>query len=385
VTSPLKVSLDASAVPPRPAGAGRYVLELVRALGSIPHLALEVEAKREDGQRWRALNERATVHEVVPTARPLRLAYEQLRLGRVAADQGAMVYHGPHYTLPRNCPIPMVATIHDLTFFDRPELHERKKVKFFQSAIRYAAANAAVVVCVSDATARRFRELFSNSVDVIVAPHGIDHERFTPTEPSPGFDARVLERYGVRQEGKRIVQVGTLEPRKGCLGLLNAVELLDDGKVDLVFVGQRGWGLEEFDAALSRSPAKDRVHLVGYVPDDEISAFLRTASVVAYPSIEEGFGLPALEALACGAPLVTTQGSVMDELSSGAAWTVVPGDVGQLATALDAAMAEGSEDLDVRRKRGIEVAAGFRWERTAALHMEAYELAATSMGSRGRK
>jgi len=296
-----------------------------------------------------------------------------------------MVYHGPHYTLPRNCSIPMVATIHDLTFFDRPELHERKKVKFFQSAIRYAASNAAVVVCVSDATARRFRELFPNSVDVVVAPHGIDHGRFRPTEPSPGFDAGVLERYGVRQEGKRIVQVGTLEPRKGCLALLNAVETLDDGDVELVFVGQRGWGLEEFDAALSASPAKDRIHVVGYVPDDEIGAFLRAASVVAYPSIEEGFGLPALEALACGAPLVTTQGSVMDELSSGVAWTVRPGDVERLASSLDAAMSEGREDLELRRTRGFEVAAGFRWERTAALHMEAYELAATSVDSRGRK
>jgi glycosyltransferase involved in cell wall biosynthesis len=145
----------------------------------------------------------------------------------------------------------------------------------------------------------------------------------------------------------------------------------------LVLAGQMGWGLDETERALAGSRYGDRIIVTGYVPDEAVPALLRRATVVAYPALEEGFGLPALEALACGAPLVTTEGTAMAEMAQGAAMLVAPGDVDQLAQALDAALIEGREGVEVTRRRvlGIAVAAERTWAASVALHLGAYDLA----------
>ena len=341
---PLSVSLDASAVPLQPAGAGRYIVELTSALRSVAELDLSVVTRTGDQERWETINSAATIIGAVPNARPLRLAYEQIALGRRIAKLGVSVHHGPHYTVPRNCPVPSVVTIHDMTFFDRPEVHEATKVKFFQSAIRYAANHASVIVCVSQRTADRFVDRFSTDVPVVVAPHGIDHERFRPETDDEG-DRATRERLGLSHAGQQIVHIGTLE-------------------------------LEAFDRAIANSPVKDRITLLGYVNDEDLPAIIRSASVLAYPSVDEGFGLPALEGLACGVPVVTTQGSVMEELCGPAAWLVAPEDHDDLARGLSRALKQSDEERRSRRLEGIERASHFTWARAAELHMEAYELAA---------
>lgn len=374
---PLSVSLDASAVPLQPAGAGRYIVELTSALRSVAELDLSVVTRTGDQERWETINSAATIIGAVPNARPLRLAYEQIALGRRIAKLGVSVHHGPHYTVPRNCPVPSVVTIHDMTFFDRPEVHEATKVKFFQSAIRYAANHASVIVCVSQRTADRFVDRFSTDVPVVVAPHGIDHERFRPETDDEG-DRATRERLGLSHAGQQIVHIGTLEPRKGIESLLRAFEVLAESlpESELVFAGQRGWGLEAFDRAIANSLVKDRITLLGYVNDEDLPAIIRSASVLAYPSVDEGFGLPALEGLACGVPVVTTQGSVMEELCGPAAWLVAPEDHDDLARGLSRALKQSDEERRSRRLEGIERASHFTWARAAELHMEAYELAA---------
>jgi len=123
---PVRVSLDATAIPARPAGGGRYVVELARALGTRPDVDVTVLARRGDGGRWRALPGDSVV-EQAPASRPARLAWEQVvlprQLGRLPVD----LHHAPHYTMPRRARLPTVVTIHDLTFFDHPEWHERVK------------------------------------------------------------------------------------------------------------------------------------------------------------------------------------------------------------------------------------------------------------------
>jgi glycosyltransferase involved in cell wall biosynthesis len=336
-------------------------------------------ARRDDGARWNALAPAASVSAIVPTSRPSRLAWEQARGPSVAGRLAADVWHGPHYTMPLALPstrdhVPAVVTIHDLTFFDHPEWHEPWKVRYFRTMIRASVHRASVLVCVSQTTADRLQDLLAPRVPVVVAPHGIDTERFRPAS-HPGLtdgrderdeDGARLESLGIRMPF--VAFVGTVEPRKNIVGLIRAMETLPSDTT-LVLAGQDGWGTHEVDAAVSRSSRK--VVRLGYVDDDVVPMLYRQASAVAYPALAEGFGLPALEALACGARLVTTAGTSMEEIVGTAALLVPPGDDGALADALRQAVAGIGPDP----AQGPAVAARFTWEASADRHLEAYRLA----------
>jgi glycosyltransferase involved in cell wall biosynthesis len=170
--------------------------------------------------------------------------------------------------------------------------------------------------------------------------------------------------------------VGTIEPRKGVAGLVDAFDRVADRHRDalLVLAGQQGWGTDDVSLAVAVSRHRDRIRRPGYLPETVLPALLRRATVVAYPSFEEGGGLPALEALACGAPLVTTAGTAMEEMAGGAATLVEPGDTAALADALDASLGGGVPVAvrEERRRRGLEVAASRTWAASAEIHVEAY-------------
>ena len=371
----MRVAIDVSAVPAQPAGAGVYVLRLVEALAAGGEVDLDLVARRDDGPRWAVLAPSARVLAVAPERRPVRLAWEQAAGGRLVRRLGADVWHGPHYTMPRRVR-PAVVTIHDLTIFDHPEWHEPAKVPYFRAMIRASAARAAGLVCVSHRTAERLAAVVPTRAPVSVVPHGVDHERFRP-EPDPG-DVDRLAALGVR--APFVAFLGTLEPRKGVPALVRAVDRLAPSHPDLqlVLAGRPGWGADEVVAAVATAPAlAGRVVRTGYVDDATGTALLRGAAVVAYPSLEEGFGLPVLEALAVGAPVVTTTGSAMEEVAGDAAVLVPPGDEAALAGALEAVLA-GGPDVDRRRTAGPRTAAPYTWEASAAGHLKAYVGAATS-------
>ena len=380
--APLALTLDVSAVPAQPAGAGRYTIELARAMAARRDLGLTVVTRRKDVARWEDLAARAgpeghmAVAALVPGPRPARLVFEQLRLGRALVELGPEVHHGPHYTMPARSPVPVVVTIHDVTFFEHPEWHERTKAAFFRHAIARAAKEAAALVCVSAFTAGRLQEVCEVRAPVFVVPHGVDHDRFGPSEPAPGHDQAQLSALGLDARDPLVVFVGTREPRKGVVDLVEAFDRVAEThkSARLVLAGQPGWSDERAERALAGARHGDRVVEVGYVPDGALPALLRGAAVVAYPSLEEGYGLPALEALACGAPLVTTSGTVMEETAGGAALLVPPGDPGALADALGAVL-EGSVDRAAMHQRGLAVAAARTWEASAGGHLGAYRAA----------
>jgi len=375
VNGALALSLDVSAVPERPGGAGYYTMALAQGLAARPDVDLTLVARRGDEARWRALGSGAAVRAAVPRSRPGRLAFEQLGLASVLRSLGVDVHHGPHYTMPARSPVPCAVTVHDCTFFDHPEWHVRSKVAFFRRAIRRAAARAAVVLCVSQVTADRLHQVCDVRAPVVVAPHGVDHNRFSPEEPHPGADGEALAALGLPADRRLVVFVGTLEPRKGLVPLVRAFDLVADAAPDVVLVlgGQSGWGMAETERAIGEARHAERVVRTGYLPDEAVPALLRQAAAVAYPALEEGFGLPALEALACGAPLVTTEGTAMAELAGAAALLVTPGDVAALADALRAALEGGRHSP--RRALGIAVAGERTWEASVARHLEAYAVA----------
>ena len=382
----IRVALDVSAVPSQPAGAGRYIVELVRALSRRADLELTLVSRRDDAERWEGYGGGATLLPIVPASRPARLAYERWALGRridrigrgSGGAAGIGVYHAPHYTMPSTTGCGRVVTVHDVTFLEHPEWHERSKVALFQSAIRRAAREADVVICVSRTTAERLPALVELRADVVVAEHGVDHDRFGPGAADPAALPRELA-------GRELlVHVGTIEPRKGVVDLVRAFDLLAGDRPDLglVLAGLPGWGAAEVGEAIAAAKHRDRVTRLGWVPDETVVALMRAARAVVYPSHEEGFGLPALEAMAVGAPLVTSSGTAMAEFAGGAAWLSVPGNPAALARAIGEALDAPADEVTRRRLQGLDRSSGFTWDRTAAAHVEAYRLALAHAATR---
>jgi glycosyltransferase involved in cell wall biosynthesis len=370
----VRLLLDVSAVPTRPAGAGVYTVQLATGLAEVDELDLHLLTRADDAARWAELAPKAAIHPEVPERRPARLVWEQTRGSHLARHLAIDVWHGPHYTMPARLAVPAVVTVHDLTFFDHPEWHERSKVAFFRSMLRRSAARARVLVAVSEHTARRLRDRLHPTALVVVAPHGVDHDRFRPAPRGDADDLAVLRRLGIRPP--YLAFAGTLEPRKDVPALVAAFARLAPGRpaLRLVVAGRDGWGAAAVRDAAARSGVTTRILRPGWFPGEALPALYRQAEVVAYPSLEEGFGLPALEALACGAALVTTSGSAMEEVAGDAALLVAPAALGSLTDALARVLDE--PDLAARlRSAGPQQAARYTWPASVDRHLDAYRLA----------
>ena len=374
----LRLSLDVSAVPARAVGAGHYTLQLAGALASRTDVDLTLFGRRDDITRWPVVAPDARLVSAAPSSRPLRLAWEQVRLPRLLARSGVAVHHGPHYTMPERSSVPTVVTVHDLSFFEAPEWHERSKVLVFKRAITRAARAAAAVVCPSQVTADELARWCRVDAEVFVAPHGVDTAVFRPDEPRPGADRAALNAVDRRlAEGRPyLLFVGTLEPRKDVPTLVGAFARVAARHPDalLVLAGGDGWGVDAVEQAIGASGVGASILRTGYVQDETVPALLRSASAAVYPALYEGFGLPALEALACGVPLVTTSGTAMEEVAGDAAVLIPPGDLEALAEAIDAELAggPGGSSSQARRRRGLDIASAHTWARSADLHLPAY-------------
>jgi glycosyltransferase involved in cell wall biosynthesis len=367
--------LDVSAVPARPVGAGVYTVELARGLAGCGELDLHLLTRRNDAPRWNELAPSAAIHAEVPERRPARIAWEQVRAPALASRVGVDLWHSPHYTMPVRLDAPAVVTVHDLTFFDHPEWHERSKVAFFTPMLRASARRAQALIAVSEHTADRLRAVLHPTAPIVVAPHGVDHARFQPAPRGDADDLATLERLGVRPP--YLAFAGTLEPRKDLPTLIAAFQRLAPDRPDLrlVIAGRDGWGADAVRDAAAGSGVTTSILRSGWFPGSALPAFFRQSEAVAYPSLEEGFGLPALEALACGAALVTTTGSAMAEVVGDSALLVAPGD----ERALSATLSRVLDDTTLAgrlRASGPVQAAPFTWEHSIERHLVAYRLAA---------
>lgn len=370
----MKLALDVSAVPPRLAGAGRYIGELARR---VPATGVETTlvTRRDDTLRWHDWSPSTRIASIVPNARPSRLLYEAWVAGRSATARSVDVWHSPHYTMPHRSSTPTVVTIHDLTFFTNPEWHERSKVPFFRRAISYAATHADVLVTISAFTARQLDEQIPSHAPVVVGTLGVDLERFTTDSRS---DAELLHAHGLSAERPYVFFLGTFEPRKGIDVLLDAFATIarNHSDVELWLAGQPGWGVKEIEAQIAGHAALSRIRRLGFVDETVLPALLRQARAVTYPSRGEGFGLPVLEALACGASVVTTADTVMSEIAGDAAMLARAGDAAELAEVLTTALELSDAERVLRSQRARARAEIFTWDSSVAQHVKAYEMAA---------
>ena len=306
--------------------------------------------------------------------RAARLAWEQSGLPVVAQQVNADVIHAPHYSMPLRPGRPTVVTIHDLTFFTEPELHSPVASVFYKSAIRTAVRRAARLIVPSKATRDELvRVLGADPTRIDVAYHGVDHSLFH--RPDPHQVSQVSDRLGLH--GKPYIAfLGALDPRKNVAALITgwagAVADLDEPPA-LVLAGGGGWS-DEVDAAVAAVPPHLRLVRPGYLPFSLLPGFLGGALVYAYPSRGEGFGLPVLEAMACGAPVLTTHCTSLPEVGGDAVAYTEP-DAGSIQVALRGLLDDpvGREALALA---GYARSQEFTWAASAEAHLACYRRAA---------
>ena len=366
--------MDATAVPADRGGVGRYVDALVGSLAALG-ADLVLVSQRSDAERYSRIAPQA---EIVagPAAiahRPARLAWEQTGLPLIAQRVRADVLHSPHYTMPLRSDRPVVVTMFDATFFTLREVHSQVKGTFFRSAIRTSMRRATRVIVCSQATRSELVRLLDPDVSKIdLAYLGVDTTAFH--RPDAAEIARVQSRLGLA--GRQWVAfLSTLEPRKNVPGLVRGWVKACEGRLDppaLVLAGGAGWD-DTIDEAIAEVPPHLRVLRPGYLRISDLPGFLGGAQVVAYPSFGEGFGLPVLEAMACGAPVLTTRRLSLPEVGGDAVAYTEP-DPDAIGTAL-AGLLDDPSRRDELSAAGHARAQQFTWEASATAHMTSYTAA----------
>ena len=260
--------------------------------------------------------------------------------------------------------LPIVSVVHDLTALTHPEWHNARTLVGFLPLWEKTVERAARFVCVSESTARDLSELYPETNSrVAVARNGVE-ETFTPLA-IPAEAERTRRRFASGRQ--YLLYLGTLEPRKNVETLVAACERLwarRRARPDLVLAGGSGWKTSALLRRIARSPFRDKIHVAGYAPRSVALDLYRAAEVFAYPSLSEGFGLPVVEAMACGTPVVASDIDALREVAGDAALFVPPRD----AAALEHAITRALEDVETRdrlHRAGPPRAALFTWEAAA--------------------
>ncbi len=373
----MHVTIDYTPALRQHAGIGRYTRELVAALAEIDHenrYTLFCAGQEPEGTEWPA---NFTVRTSSIPAHWLTVGWHKLRLPLPAERlAGASdIFHSPDFTLPPLSHARGVVTIHDLSFLRVPQCADPGLRAFLERAAPRAVSQAHHVLADSESTRNDLIELLAVTPDKIsVVPAGVE-PRFRPVRETVKL-AKVRARYGLPEWF--ILSVGTLEPRKNYPRLVSAYAQLrrQTGLPhELVIVGKPGWLYQAIYDQVTKEGLSEHVHFPGFIADEDLPALYTLADLLAFPSLYEGFGLPPLEAMACGTPVVTSNNSSLPEAVGSAALMVDAADVDGLADAM--ARILGNANLRVRLvDLGRAQAARFTWHAAARKLLAAYALAA---------
>jgi glycosyltransferase involved in cell wall biosynthesis len=328
----MRVGLDVSPLAQTRAGTARYVQALLDHLPREPGIELHELSGGGGGRVSTLLLDAAWYPAVLPLT---------------AHRTGLDVLHCPTFRAPPRPGVPLVVTVHDLAVLRHPEAFPRWTRTYSRLTVPRIVRAAARVIAVSEFTRRELTGLLDVPEEKI---------RVVPNAASPLFAPD-----GPAADGEYLLAVGTLEPRKNLPRVAEAARHLG---LELRVVGGEGWG--------GVRAAGNGVRPLGFVPDEELATLYRGARAVLYPSLYEGFGIPVLEAMACGAPVVTSAGTATEEVAGGAAVLVDPADPASIAAGIEEALDRRDELV----RSGLRRAGEFSWARSAAATAEVYREAA---------
>ncbi len=367
----IRPALDAHVVGRRKTGNETYVVNLATALAR--RTDVRPLAYVDSGVAW-PLPDGPDVRQLSWRSSFLRIPFE---LPIRARRDGCDLLH-VQYVAPPIARLPIVTMIHDVSFEDLPGLFPRRTELRLKLTARIAARRSQAVVTVSEFTRGRIAHHYHlDPGRIIVTPNGVgDRWHPMPREESLAKLADMV------LPARFVLAVGNLHPRKNIPRLVRAVAAArraGAGDLNLVLAGQPWWRMSEIDRAIEETDASGWVRLLGYVDDESLVALYSCADLIAYPSLYEGFGLPVLEALACGAVVVASNAASIPEVAGDAALLFDPHDVPAMADAIATALTDEKIRAGLLRAAPLQ-AARFTWDRCADLTMGAYRAA---LGARG--
>ncbi len=385
----MKIGLSTSVIQGGRSGVGQYVLALVRALIAAPARPdLTLFVLEGDLPLFAFARDAVRVVTVPETYRPAarNIAWHHIELPQLIRQLNLDVLHVPSYRrMLWSRPCALVSTIHDLAPFHLPEKYDWKRMLYGRVVVRRLARRQDHIIAVSQATAGDLGTFFKLPKGRVTVIHnGLDHARFTPENRAQARHA-LAQRTGVA--GPFFLYVSRLEhPAKNHARLIEAFnwfKLASRSDWQLVLAGADWHGAEAIHALVRRSPFSTDIITPGFVSDADLPQWYRAADVFVYPSLFEGFGLPLLEAMACGCPVLAATEGALGEVAGNAVEPVDPFSVTDLARQL-ANLAADQRLRERLRSVGLEQARRFDWNRTAAATLEVYAKAAIATAAARR-
>ena len=370
----MRIAIDITALLPQRTGVDNYLIQLVLNLAKIDQLnEYKIFHNYEDRRIFDGrLPRNFSLTAISLRPRAMRLFAQQVTLPLATGRWKADVVHSPSFIMPYTRGTSRhVLTVHDMTSFSHPHCHNAlRRSLLYRRMVLASLQRADVVLAPSQATRQailRFLPLQPDRIHVTVP--GIGQE-FRPCDPASVQE--VVTRLTLPQP--YILYVGTLEPRKNLPVLVESYRRLVEAgaiKEHLVLAGKLGWGYEALLKQMQAPALRGKVHLAGYINQQDLPAVYGGARLFVYPSLHEGFGFPPLEAMACGVPVISTMSSSLIENLEGSAELVAPDDVTSLEKAIQRLLADDALRAK-RRTQGLEQANHFRWEQTARATLKSY-------------
>ena len=358
-------ALDARTATPHFPGIGRYVANLAAAMA----------AQLRPDERLTLIGPKSLPTEVVPNSRvrPLPLAdsvfslRQQRSAPRLLRTLRADLYHSPYYLMPYRPGVITVLTVYDLISLHFPDLASLRARLLFRLTTSLALQAAHRVIAISDATRLDYSAHFPiASGRAVTIPLAVG----TAFEP-PGEDATAAVRTKYMLPERFVLYVGSNKPHKNLVRLVESWKLTDRGDAVLVLAGQWESAHREVEKAAARAGLGNAIRLLGPICEQDLPALYGAAEVFVFPSLYEGFGLPVLEAMACGTPVACSNSSSLPEIAGEAARLFTPTNTNAIAAALSDLLSAAGERVRLR-ERGLARAAEYTWERTAAAHLALY-------------
>jgi len=357
------------------AGAGRYAKKVIESLAEIDRRNLYhlfVTKESQGHFQIQRENFRQVLCPLSPQFRPLRILWEQFILPWQLLYYRIDLLFTPSVAIPFWVPCKTVTTIHDMIpFHQKVGKYPKIRAAYMRWATKRAARRSDLVLTVSEHSRQEIIQFCQVSGGkILVAPNGVD-EKYRRVD-SKGPIARCRAKY--KLPDRFILFVGTLEPGKNIPRLVEAFRRLKSRCCiphKLVIVGPRGWGTKPILKTIENSALKDEIWITGFIPELDLPYVYNAADLFVFPSLYEGFGLPPLEAMACGTPVVASNVPALPEIVGEAALLVDPYDIDELASAMERVL----RDKQLRERmvgKGMERARGFSWKKTAEIVAEAF-------------